>query len=153
MCPHGWVLHGVSHSCYLIIDTPTIHRNDARKKCQQFGADLAKITSAIENKFIFDHLRKQNTVTSYGVWLGLHRKADTKFFWADGTPLTGYTAWNATTPSSLDEKCGHMIGNGPSGGKWNDIRCTFPIEFNPGTAPVILCQKMSHLPAILSLGN
>ena len=24
----------------------------------------------------------------YGAWLGLHRKADTKFYWADDTPLT-----------------------------------------------------------------
>ena len=147
MCPDGWIPHG--RSCFLIIDSPTVHRHGARKICQQFGADLAKITSTTENQFIFDLLRKQSTVTSYGVWLGLHRKADTKFYWADDTPLTGYTAWSATNPSRLDEKCGHMIGYGPYGGKWNDIRCTFPIEFHPSTAPVILCQKMSNSPAIL----
>lgn len=147
VCPDGWVLHG--NSCFLIIDTPTVHRNDARKKCQQLGGDLAKITSATENQFIFDLLRKQDTITLYGVWLGLHRKADTKFYWADDTPLAGYTAWGATEPSSLYEKCGHMIGYGPRGGKWNDISCTFPAAFHPSTAPVILCQKERYLPNIL----
>lgn len=85
------------------------------------------------------------------VWsrLGLHRKADTKFYWADDTPLAGYTAWGATEPSSLYEKCGHMIGYGPRGGKWNDISCTFPAAFHPSTAPVILCQKERYLPNIL----
>ena len=120
-----------------------MHRNDARQKCQQFGADLAKITSATENQFILDLLRKQNTVTLYGVWLGLHRKADTKFYWADDTPLTGYTAWGANEPSGLDEQCGHMVGPGRQGGKWNDIECTFPHVFHLSSAPVILCQKMS----------
>ena len=139
VCPQGWVLQG--NSCFLIIDTPTVHRNEARKKCQQFGGDLAKITSATENQFIFDLLRKQNTITLYGVWLGLHRKADKTFYWADDAPLTGYTAWGATEPSGPNEKCGHMIGYGPRGGKWNDIRCTFPAAFHPSTAPVILCQK------------
>ena len=147
VCPDGWVLQG--NSCFLIIDAPTVHRNEARKKCRQLGGDLAKVTSATENQFIFDLLRKQNTIALYGVRLGLHRKADKKFYWADYTPLDGYTAWGATEPSRIDEKCGHMIGYGPRGGKWNDIRCNFHAAFHPSTAPVILCQKDRNLPDIL----
>ena len=137
VCPDGWVLQG--NSCFLIIDTPTVHRNEARKKCRQLGGDLAKVTSATENQFIFDLLRKQNTLTLYGVWLGLHRKADTKFYWADDTPLDGYTAWGATEPSRVDVKCGHMIGYGPRGGMTSGVISLQP--FTLVQPPVILCQK------------
>ena len=141
------------NSCFLIIDTPTVHRHVARKKCLQFGGDLAKITSAIENQFIFDLLRKQNTITLYGVWLGLHRKADTKFYWADDTPLTGYTAWGATEPSSLNEKCGHMIGYGPRRGKWNDIRCTFPAVSTPVQLLLFFARKSVSCQIYLEIRN
>ena len=35
--------------------------------------------------------------------MGLRRKANTKFYWADHTPLTSYTAWNTGEPSSIAE--------------------------------------------------
>ena len=143
----GSILH--RNSCFFIIDTPTVERNDARRTCQELGGDLAKITSASENQFIFDLLPKQNTVTLYGAWLGLHRKADTKFYWADDTPVTGYTAWGRRQPDRLDEECGHMVGYGYDGGNWNDIRCTFPREVHSSTAPVVLCEKMSNSANIL----
>lgn len=142
-CPTGWVSHG--KSCYLVIDIPTLEWNAARRNCQKLGGDLAKITSATENQFVYNLLIRQTKQTAWGAWLGLHRKANTKFYWADNSPLTGYTAWSPGEPNSpSSERCGHIFG--PSDrrkGKWNDIRCVLnPSAITP--APVVLCQKRSN---------
>ncbi|XP_078350045.1 uncharacterized protein LOC144634874 [Oculina patagonica] len=77
-CPDGWVLRG--KSCFLIINIPTLKWSDARRTCQNLGGDLAIIKSAAENNFIFNLVKKQKTVTAWGVWLGFIRKADNKFY-------------------------------------------------------------------------
>ena len=141
-CSTGWVTYG--KSCYLIIDIPTLEWNDARRNCQKLGGDLAKITSAAENQFIYNLLLKQAKSTAYGAWLGLHRKADTKFYWTDGTPLTGYTVWSPGEPNGpSSEKCGHIFGpSDPRKGKWNDWTCKAD-KSKVTVAPVVLCQKTS----------
>lgn len=119
--------------------------SDALRNCQRLGADFPKITSAAENQFVLDLLLKQKNVMYYGAWLGLHRKADTKFYWADDTPLAGYTAWNAGEPNNPStEKCGQIYGTGFAKGKWNDKECNlFNSEIKLG--PVLLCQKNSKM--------
>ena len=139
-CSTGWVAYG--KSCFLVIDIPTLEWRAARRNCQKFGADLAKITSAAENQFIYDLLIKQKKTTAHGAWLGLHRKADKKFYWADGTPLTGNTAWNTGEPNNQREECAHMYGLGSAKGKWNDLHCTRN-KAEISHAPVVLCQKLS----------
>ena len=109
------------------------------------GGDLAIIKSADENNFIFTLLKKQNTITVLGVWLGFVRKADNKFYWIDDTPLAkGYTAWARSEPNNVNEKCGNMFGfssiHGP-GGKWNDLSCDVDLAKHWKYAPVILCKK------------
>ena len=109
------------------------------------GADLAIIRSAAENTFIFDLVKKQKTVTVWGAWLGFVRKADTKFYWLDGTPLTrGYVPWGSGEPNNSQgkENCGNMFGAEKRGGKWNDLQCdSFGLL---KLAPVILCQKKAN---------
>ena len=140
-CPGDWVRR--TTSCFRVIDNPTLKWNIARKTCQDLAADLAIITSATENNFIFDLIRSQQTVTDGGAWLGLCRKDDNKFYWIDDTPLEGqYSAWASDEPSSNDEKCVQMYGKGPREGKWNDEPCSLSekdLHFN--SAPVVLCQK------------
>lgn len=139
MCSDGWVRRG--NFCFLVIDIPTLEWNDARRTCQKLGGDLAKITSAKENQFIFDLITKQKKIAN--VWLGLHRKADKKFYWADDTPaLTGYTAWNTGEPNNArgKEGCSIMISKGSAKGKWNDTPCTLQ-DSSAQTAPVVLCKK------------
>ena len=138
----GWVRFG--KSSYLVIDIPTLQWSDARRNCQKLGGDLAKITSAAENQFVYNLLSRQKKVMNNGAWLGLHRKANTKFYWADDTPLTGYTAWDSGEPNSpSSEKCGHMYALGSRKGKWNDIVCSLPKSVITN-APVVLCQKHSN---------
>jgi len=105
------------------------------------AADLAIIRSATENNFTIDLIRKQQTVTNWGAWLGLYRKDDTKFYWIDDTPLGGqYSAWASGEPNYLQEKCAHVYGKGSTPGKWNDILCSIDAKYL-AYAPVVLCQK------------
>ena len=144
VCPQdGWVRYG--NFSYLIIDIRTPNWSDARRTCQMLGGDLAIIKSAAENNFIFTLLKKQKTITDWGVWLGFVRKADNKFYWIDGTPLAkGYTAWASRQPdnSGGNEKCGNMFGSAHSnGGKWNDLTCDLDPPNHWKVTPVILCKK------------
>ena len=106
------------------------------------GGDLAKIISASDNQFIFDLFTKQQKVTHLGVWIGLHRKADNKFYWADETLLAGYSNWLTGEPNNVAEKCAQMYGEKKSVrlGKWNDISCTLADSYAKVTS-VVLCQK------------
>ena len=80
----------------------------------------------------------------HGAWLGLHRKADTKFYWTDDTLLSGYSAWDTGEPNKpLIEKCGHIFNSGPGKGKWNDTSCKWN-KLHITSAPVILCQRKSN---------
>ncbi|KAL9965920.1 hypothetical protein ACROYT_G029787 [Oculina patagonica] len=136
-CPQAWVLHG--NSCYYVIDTPTLSWSDARTTCKNLGGDLAIIRSDDENEFINELITKQQTVQNWGAWIGLYRKADTKFYWIDDTPLDGqYSAWESGEPNRLDEKCVHARPR--KEGKWNDQKCNL-LEKDMYKAPVVLCQK------------
>ena len=105
---------------------------------------MVKITTAAENQFIFNLILKQVKVMSHGAWLGLHRKADTKFYWTDDTLLSGYSAWNTGEPNNPSvEKCGHIYAAGSGKGKWNDTQCKWD-KSGITHAPVILCQRKSN---------
>ena len=143
-CPAGWVRRG--RSCYYIDDTPTAKWSDARQRCQNMGADLVIIRSAKENDFILDLVKKQDRITWYGAWLGLQRKADSKFYWVDGTPLEGkYSAWNTGEPNNRNEQCGNMWGpTKQRPGAWNDVFCDLRGYDRVGDrSPVVVCQKPS----------
>ena len=105
---------------------------------------MVKITTAAENQFLFNLILKQQKVMHNGAWLGLRRKADTKFYWTDDTLLSGYSAWNTGEPNSpSSEKCSHMYATGSGKGKWNDTLCKWQKSWIAG-APVILCQRKSN---------
>ena len=124
ICPQDvWVRCG--KFSFLIIDIPTLKWSDARRTRQKLGGDLAIIKSAAENNFVFGLtiiIIKRKTVTVWGVWFGLARKADTRFYWNDDTPVAkGYTAWATGESNSVKEKCAHLYGTGNRAGNWNDI--------------------------------
>ena len=137
-CPPLWDKHG--DSCYYVEKTATSKWQDARKKCQNMGADLAIITSSDENCFIANLTKKYNIIKANGVWLGLKRLADSKFYWIDGTPLEGhFQAWGQGQPdNSGGENCGHMRGL-PDPGHWNDLPCSLGAGYAP--YPDLICEK------------
>ena len=87
-------------------------------------------------------VKKQKTITDWGVWLGFIRKSDKKFYWIDDTPLEGhYSAWASGEPNTPNsEYCSNMFGTGSSQGKWNDLLCSLE-KAKLKIAPSILCQK------------
>ena len=119
--------------CYYINNTVAVNQNDARTICQNLGADLAVIKSPDENDFIYQLVEKAKS-SLHGTWIGLHRKADTEFYWLDDTPLReSYEKWNGNEPNNArgDEDCVWMMNIEP--GPWNDQSCSF--------AAMLLCQK------------
>ena len=111
--------------------------------CQNLSGDLPIIRSEDENNFIRDLVGKQQTVQGWGAWLGLYRKADTKFYWINEAPLQGqYSAWASGEPNNRLEKCAHTFNEFNRVGKWNDNKCELS-KSQRWTAPVILCQKNS----------
>ena len=139
-CSTGWVQHG--KSCYIVIDIPTAEWEAARRNCQKFGGDLAKITSDDENQFLFNLIGNQTYTPARGAWLGLHKNEDNEFYWTDGTPLADYEKWVTGEPNNLStEKCGHLYGESDrSRQRWNNLSCTLTGR-HVTEAPVILCQK------------
>ena len=102
---------------------------------------MVKITTATENQFIFNLTLKQVKVKGHGAWLGLHRKADTKFYWTVDTLLSGYSTWGIRQPDHLTEKCASIYPGGK--GKWDDVLCKWDKSWITH-APVILCQRKSN---------
>ncbi|XP_022803040.1 macrophage mannose receptor 1-like, partial [Stylophora pistillata] len=151
ICPEGWVHYG--NSCFLVIDIPIREWKAARRNCRKLG-DLAKITSATQNQFLLNLLKKQVRFTSRGAWIGLQRRGSNTFYWTDDTPLTGYTAWKVGEPNNVFEKCVHLIGKNwrwdftPR--KWNDIYCIPPSWIHYEDVPVALCQKTPNGMEVLS---
>ena len=139
-CSTGWVQHG--KSCYIVIDIPTAEWGAARRNCLKFGGDLAKITSDDENQFLYNLIGNQTYTPALGVWLGLHRKADDKFYWTDDTLPAVYNKWLPGEPNNPStERCGHLYGKSSSGKQhWNDIGCKLTGSFIT-RAPVILCHR------------
>ncbi|XP_019643722.1 PREDICTED: neurocan core protein-like [Branchiostoma belcheri] len=146
-CPMGW--SGYKNHCYkLMKDAATWE--DAKKRCEQLGANLASITSYGEANFI-------NTIITdapvgkwgiYLVWFGLHRNDEFRKF-TDGSQVF-YTNWEPGQPNNNGniftgnegQDCVGMYsksGKGCGGylfpllhvqkGQWNDEQCYRPFPF------------------------
>ena len=114
--------------------------------CQDKDADLAVITSETQNEFLYGLINSKTQDSWYGTWIGLERNAqdENKFYWVDGTPLSGqYSNWASGEPNSNSEKCGLFWGPEASKpNKWNDAYCDFSIRVSEGKpVPLVLCQK------------
>ena len=96
------------------------------------------------NLSILDCFWNVSKVTPSGAWLGLHIKADSKFYWTDDTLLSGYNAWIPGEPNNPSgEKCSNIVGSGSLRGMWNDRPCKMNKRYITH-APVILCQRKSN---------
>ena len=124
-------MHGTS--CYYVANSSFASTwKKSRIFCQNLGADLAVIKSEEENQFVYDLLR--NTSGDHYGWIGLHRRADKKFYWLDSRPVEGnFKNWGKGEPKKgRNEDCVHLMRK-TTGGKWNYRNCS-------DTSPVAICQ-------------
>lgn len=107
------------------------------------GADLPIIRSDEENNFIHSLMKSQNTVTKWGAWIGMERKADGKFYWINGVAVEGkYTKWAGGEPNDHGgtEDCVNLYGvHSGHDSYWNDFSCVLGSHVTD--APVVVCHK------------
>jgi len=109
---------------------------DARQRCQDIGADLAKITSREMQDFVFSLRLDQR---SFNIWIGLQQQVveNTKsFVWTDGSHLGNFTFWSDGEPRQGQNICVEMLHN-DTNGRWGTGDCT------PNTSKhsSYVCQK------------
>jgi len=119
-CDNGWKQY-MSY-CYQYSN----HQSrwiDARKRCQNSGADLAKITSRDVQDFVF---RLRLDQKSFNIWIGLQQQVvgNTKtFVWTDGSHLGSFYFWSRDEPRKGQNICVEML-HSDTNGRWGTGECT-----------------------------
>jgi hypothetical protein len=98
LCPYSWAEN--DGSCFKYFGGDTIWY-EAEAQCQTFGAHLATIDSAYQNRMINAMFRaKGGDSTQIAGWIGLTAEASPgTFVWADGEPLE-YSNWAGSQPQN-----------------------------------------------------
>jgi hypothetical protein len=122
---------------YLAVYVPGgINWADARAKAQALGGDLATITSAAENSFVFLRIadpifwRQPATgpVRLFGPWIGGFQPPGSAeplglWSWVTGEPWS-YTSWDTGEPNNLNGNEDHLHFYAPGTNplpRWNDL--------------------------------
>ncbi|XP_019628709.1 PREDICTED: snaclec agkisacutacin subunit A-like [Branchiostoma belcheri] len=136
----GW--SGYKNHCYKLVKRAA-KWEEAKKQCEQLGANLASITSYGEANFI-NTIITDAPVGKWGVhfvWFGLHRNGGFEKF-TDGSKVS-YANWEPGQPNDkrhlfsgyegqdcvgIYSKTGRGIHTPVHKGQWNDDQCyrTFP---------------------------
>lgn len=119
-CESGWSYF--NNHCYKLFSKISTF-GDAQRKCQSIGADLAKVTSRLENNFVGQMLPKMSNA-----WIGLQRQEDKKFYWTDGSAPSSYVYWGKNEPNNVEgvEDCTEMRRVSHV---WNDIKCSKQLSY------------------------
>lgn len=119
-CPPNWIRY--REACYRFTKSPDRPRNEARKICQTYEADLASVNSPEEHGFIITSLMKLDP--QKGSWyLGAHQQSPGHWVNdADGSQLAGlenaffaeqqntYTSYNLLPSDYLVYRFSHVQG-------------------------------------------
>jgi hypothetical protein len=122
--------------CYSTPGYKWMDYNAAKASCTQVGAQVASITSAGEDQFIYGILPP----ATQGAYIGL-RRAGGSFVWESGESYGAYTNWAPNEPnnSNNNEACvvlwGPNLSNASLRGKWNDAPC----DSNRDT---VICERV-----------
>ncbi|XP_043192002.1 macrophage mannose receptor 1-like [Amphibalanus amphitrite] len=116
-CREGWTQWG--NACYLAKKEMSIDWLSAREQCQQMEptSDLATITSAAENRFVFRLAGGKDRI-----WIGLNdRVREGEFHWNNRSDGVEYTNWirHSSQRNSHAKDCAYMT----RGGKWIVSSC------------------------------
>jgi len=117
-CADGW--RSYDSSCYYISSNATTW-SKARRKCQQLGADLARIESDAEQNYV-------KTMFSKASWIGLNdRVIRGTWVWLDDTEATQYNNWYRNEPSAgLARAYDCVVAHSSEHnlGRWSNIECS-----------------------------
>ncbi|MEC7525146.1 MAG: MopE-related protein [Myxococcota bacterium] len=96
----------------------------ATARCASVGYALTAIESAAEQSFVWGEISRG---APDDWWIGLEdRASEGVYVWPDGSPLGGYSNWNADQPDNgglapVEEDCVEIAA--AAGGRWNDLGC------------------------------
>lgn len=148
---------------YLVVRTPgSIDWNAARSGAQTLGGDLATITSAAENAFVFSLLsdpgnwrQLQNPTRVFGPWLGGFQtpgaaSAASGWTWISGETWS-YTSWSSGEPNDYqgmpEDRLHYFAGGTAPQSNWNDLQQT-------GLCPGFVVESYAApIAAYLSIGT
>ncbi|XP_052762406.1 asialoglycoprotein receptor 1-like [Mya arenaria] len=117
-CPDNFLaFHG---SCYLFGDTK-LSFYEAEHYCNQHGAHLVHVNSAIEDDFLKEHLRRLKPFDVW--WMGLTDEvAEGHYVWTDDNTPAQYTGWHPGQPDGGGEDC--VVFSTSWDFQWGDYGCT-----------------------------
>lgn len=104
-------------TCYRLLDTATSWA-DARDLCQEWGGDLAEVTSAEENAMLVARL-------PVDFWLGANDQGNEgDMQWSSGAPFV-FAPWAEAQPDNFggEEDCLELRGQDH---RFNDVPCIGP---------------------------
>lgn len=116
--------HAFGGHCYSTPGYKWMDYAAAKASCVQIGAQVASITSAAEDQFVYGILPPATQAAVIGL-----RRAGGSFVWESGEPYGAYTNWAPGEPNNSDgnEACvvlwGPNLSNASLRGKWNDAPC------------------------------
>uniref|UniRef100_A0A674N8C1 C-type lectin domain-containing protein n=1 Tax=Takifugu rubripes TaxID=31033 RepID=A0A674N8C1_TAKRU len=143
-CPDGW--KGFEGQCYYFSNN-TLDFEKAREQCQQQGADLVKVSSKEEQKFLAAAVAPMIT-NNDRFWIGLtDSEKEGQWLWMDRSPLEERfdyhepDDWKKEDPEN-GEDCATL---GERSGKaycWYDRTCKYPLRSiceKPGMPGYLMC--------------
>uniref|UniRef100_A0AAY4A3Z7 Macrophage mannose receptor 1 n=1 Tax=Denticeps clupeoides TaxID=299321 RepID=A0AAY4A3Z7_9TELE len=127
----GWKKNPVTGIYYQVNANSALKWHQARKSCQQQGADLVSITEPHEQTFI------SGIQTSTTLWTGLNRLNDERGWqWVNGAPFR-YLKWGSGQPVfNTGSSCVAMSGQ--ENYNWKNVACSRKFGY--------ICQKGSTVP-------
>ncbi|CAJ0947998.1 unnamed protein product, partial [Mesorhabditis belari] len=115
-CPNGWDQPAGENVCMFPITQPQYY-SDVVHQCDLLTATPVKIRNIYENAYVMQ-FAQANVIYPY---IGVERKSDSTWAYADGSPLT-YPNWDKGEPSSnLSTHCAILR---PDTGKWLADDCS-----------------------------
>ncbi|CAJ0954098.1 unnamed protein product, partial [Mesorhabditis belari] len=123
-CPNGSQPMPNEDVCMYAINQNEFYY-DVIRRCGALGAIPAKIQNLYENSYLFVALQQE--LNNAAPFIGVERKRNNVWTYADGTPLS-YQNWALNEPnnSSNSSVCAIMD---PSSGKWISTECTYARPF------------------------
>ncbi|NP_001410655.1 macrophage mannose receptor 1b precursor [Danio rerio] len=130
-----WTKHPLTNVYYQLNDRSTLTWYQARKSCQQQGAELLSISEPHEQSFIAGMFQKSQG----SLWIGLNKlDVSSGWQWSNGQPLR-YLKWLSGFPSSQPGyNCG-VLKNGYNS-EWSNDACSEKRGY--------ICQRGHSVPTV-----